>query len=65
MNIPARGTEDEVRSRTREVLEACGRGGHYVLGTGNSVANFIPLNNYLAMLDEGRKWNKEVFGGEC
>ena len=30
-------------------------GGGYCLGTGNSVANYIPLANYLAMLDEGRK----------
>ena len=25
----------------------------YCLGTGNSVANYIPLANYLAMVDEG------------
>jgi uroporphyrinogen decarboxylase len=31
-------------------------GGGYCLGTGNSVANYIPLDNYLAMLDEGRKF---------
>jgi uroporphyrinogen decarboxylase len=36
-----------------------------VLGTGNSVANYVPLKNYLAMLDEGRKWNKNFFGREC
>jgi len=42
-----------VRARTREVLEACMPGGGYALGTGNSVANYIPLENYLAMLDEG------------
>jgi uroporphyrinogen decarboxylase len=29
-------------------------GGGYCLGTGNSVANYIPLENYLAMVDEGR-----------
>jgi hypothetical protein len=28
------------------------------------VANFIPLKSYLAMLDEGRKWNKDLFGRE-
>ena len=37
-------------------------GGGYCLGTGNSVANYIPLDNYLAMLDEGRRWNREHFG---
>jgi len=40
----------------RETLEACMPGGGYVLGTGNSVANYIPLDNYLAMLDEGRRF---------
>ncbi len=31
-------------------------GGGYCLGTGNSVANYIPLDNYLAMVDEGRRY---------
>ncbi|MEM5774839.1 MAG: uroporphyrinogen decarboxylase family protein [Anaerolineaceae bacterium] len=48
-------TEDEVRSYTRHVLEECMPGGGYALGTGNSVANYIPVRNYLAMLDEGHK----------
>ncbi|MBW2322642.1 MAG: hypothetical protein JRF41_03845, partial [Deltaproteobacteria bacterium] len=58
VNLLASGTEDEVRKRTRQILDACGQNGHYVLGTGNSVASYITLENYLAMLDEGRKWNK-------
>ncbi len=56
------GSEAEVRRRTREILDVCGAGGGYVLGTGNSVANYIPQRNYLAMLDEGRCWNRERFG---
>jgi uroporphyrinogen decarboxylase len=32
------------------------RGG-YCLGSGNSVANYVPLDNYLAMVDEGRKFS--------
>lgn len=50
-----RSTPDEVRARTRQVLEACMPGGGYALGTGNTVANYIPLENFLAMLDEGLK----------
>ena len=52
-----RASEEQVRARVRETLEACMPGGGYCLGTGNSVANYIPLDNYLAMLDEGRKFN--------
>ena len=43
-------------ARVRETLDACLPGGGYCLGTGNSVANYIPLDNYLAMLDEGRRY---------
>ena len=31
----------------------CAPGGGWALGTGNTVANYIPLNNFLAMLEEG------------
>jgi uroporphyrinogen decarboxylase len=64
MDIISKGTEKDVRDRTRRILEACAGKGRYVLGTGNSVANYVPLKNYLAMLDEGRKWNLQNFGRE-
>jgi uroporphyrinogen decarboxylase len=48
-------SEEEVRAYTRRLIETCAPGGGWALGTGNSVANYIPLRNYLAMLDEGRK----------
>jgi uroporphyrinogen decarboxylase len=64
IHLLASGSEEQVRQRTREILDACGPGGRYVLGTGNSVANYIPLSNYLAMVDEGHRWNKEHFGRE-
>ncbi len=49
-------TPEQVRARTRDTLDRCMPGGGYCLGTGNSVANYIPIDNYLAMLDEGRMW---------
>ena len=51
----ASATEEEVRAYTRRTLEECMPGGGYALGTGNSVANYIPVPNYVAMLDEGMK----------
>jgi uroporphyrinogen decarboxylase len=63
MDLLGRGAEEAVRARTREILAACGtRGTGYCLGTGNTAANYIPKQNYLAMLDEGRRWNRERFG---
>lgn len=56
VDFMCRATEEEVRYRVRDTLEACQIGGGYCLGTGNSVANYIPLRNYLAMVDEGRRF---------
>lgn len=64
VNLLAAGNEESVRKRTREILDRCAPTGRYVLGTGNSVTNYIPIKNYLAMLDEGKKWNKDHFGRE-
>jgi uroporphyrinogen decarboxylase len=57
MDLMCRGDEKTIRARVREILDACMPGGGYCLGTGNSVANYIPLDNYLIMLDEGRKYS--------
>ena len=51
-----RASEEEIRRRVRDTLDVCQPGGGYCLGSGNSVANYIPVANYLAMLDEGRRY---------
>ncbi len=51
-----RSSEADIRQRVRGTLEKCMPGGGYCLGTGNSVANYIPVDNYLAMLDEGKRF---------
>lgn len=48
-----RSDEQTIRRRVRDTLDICQPGGGYCLGTGNSVANYIPLDNYLSMIDEG------------
>jgi uroporphyrinogen decarboxylase len=55
MDMLTRSSEEEVRAYTRRVLEECMPGGGYALGTGNTAANYVPMRNYLAMLDEGAK----------
>ena len=56
MDFICRASEAEVRQRVRETLDVCLPGGGYCLGTGNTMANYVPLGNYLAMLDEGRRY---------
>jgi uroporphyrinogen decarboxylase len=56
MNFLCQASPDAVRRYVRHVLDECAPGGGYCLGTGNSVANYIKLENYLTMLDEGLKY---------
>ena len=51
-----RSDEAAIRHRVRDTLDICQPGGGYCLGTGNTVANYVPVDNYLAMVDEGRLW---------
>ena len=48
--------EEDLRKYIRNILDICMPGGRYALGSGNSVCNFIPVENYLIMLDEGFKY---------
>ena len=45
--------EAELRAYVRNIIDECNEGGGYALGSGNSVANYVPLRNFLVMLDEG------------
>jgi len=53
MDVLARGNPEEVREYVSNVLKICKQGGGYCLGSGNTVANYVPLENYLTMLDVG------------
>lgn len=59
MDFLCRSDEEAIRRRVRDILDTCQPGGGYCLGTGNSVANYIPLDHYLAMLDEGRRYGNK------
>lgn len=45
--------ESDLRKYVRDIIGKCSKNGGYALGTGNSVANYVPLQNFLIMLDEG------------
>ncbi|MBD3173852.1 MAG: hypothetical protein GF320_01625 [Armatimonadia bacterium] len=48
---------DEVHAYTLGILDRCAPNGGYILGSGNSVANYVPVDNYLAMLRAWRDWH--------
>lgn len=50
MDFLARSTPDKIKKRCEDMLSRAGNKGGYALGSGNSVTNYIPLENYKAML---------------
>jgi uroporphyrinogen decarboxylase len=46
---------EELRKYVRMVIERCAPGGRFAVGAGNSVPSYCSVENYLTMLDEGRK----------
>jgi uroporphyrinogen decarboxylase len=59
MDFLCRSTPEQVRDKTRKLLEECAPGGGYALGTGNTVANYVPVKNYLAMIQAGWEFGKK------
>lgn len=50
MDFLCRATPEQVHDRSRAMLERTRKRGSYALGTGNSLPEYVPLENYFAML---------------
>jgi len=56
VDLLARGEEAAIRRRSREILDSCMPGGGYCFGVGNWVTSYIPLQSYLLLIDEARRY---------
>ncbi len=52
INILSGAAPEQVRQHTRYLIETCGSRGRFAIGSGNSVPSYVPVENYLAMIDE-------------
>jgi uroporphyrinogen decarboxylase len=57
VDLLSRAGEDEVCHRTETILHACSGDGGYACGSGNSIANYVKPENYLAMLETVHRYN--------
>ncbi|MFH1477509.1 MAG: uroporphyrinogen decarboxylase family protein [Verrucomicrobiota bacterium] len=48
-----RSAPDEITRFSNQLIDECGADGGYALGSGNSIADYVPAENYLAMLAAG------------
>jgi uroporphyrinogen decarboxylase len=55
IDVLGRRSPDEVRVEVRRTIDACGPRGRFAIGSGNSIPSYIPVENYLAMLDEAQR----------
>ncbi len=53
-----RGTPAEVRQAVRELMRDVAPGGGFLLGSANSITNYVPLDNFRAMLDAAREYGR-------
>ena len=54
-----RSTTKKIKEKTKKVLEICSKNGGYAMGTGNTPTNYMPVKNYLAMIEATNEFNGE------
>jgi uroporphyrinogen decarboxylase len=52
MHVLASAEPEVLRRYVRDLIDTCAPAGRFAVGAGNSIANYVPLENYLTMLDE-------------
>lgn len=57
IDFMCRSRPEQIRSRALGMLEMSSERGAYALGTGNSVPYYMPVENYLAMIDVVRQFS--------
>jgi uroporphyrinogen decarboxylase len=55
VDVICRSSESDLRAYARKMIEDCFYDGYWALGTGNSLTDYMPVENYIAVLDEGIK----------
>jgi uroporphyrinogen decarboxylase len=62
VDVLARREVPQVVDYVRSVMGECLPGGSWVLGSGNSIPNYVKVDNYLAMLKAGERWGRFIPG---
>ncbi len=52
MHVLSSAEPEELREYVRGLIDACAPAGRFAIGSGNSIPSYVPVENYLTMLDE-------------
>ena len=55
VDMICRASPDDLRKYARKKIEACFADGYWAMGTGNSLTDYMPVENYMLVLEEARK----------
>jgi uroporphyrinogen decarboxylase len=58
VHLLATGDAAAIRARTLDILQRCAPGGGYAAGSGNSIPNYVPAENYVAMIAAVHEYNR-------
>ncbi len=58
VDVLSRRDVPEVVEYVKKVMSQCLPGGCWALGSGNSIPNYVKVDNYMAMLKQGPKWGR-------
>ncbi len=59
VHLLATGTEAAIADRTRQIFTHTASRGGYACGSGNSITDYIPAANYLAMVETVHEFNRQ------
>jgi len=57
VDLLARGSVDEVRNNVTRNIELVGSDGGYCVGSGNSIPEYVKLENYISMIETVKEIN--------
>ncbi|MGQ9733331.1 MAG: uroporphyrinogen decarboxylase family protein, partial [Candidatus Zipacnadales bacterium] len=55
VDVLGRRSAEEVRRYVRELINICSPRGRFAVGSGNSIPAYVPVENYLTMIDEANR----------
>jgi uroporphyrinogen decarboxylase len=60
VDLLSRGTTDEIKINVYKNIEEAGSNGGYCVGSGNSIPEYVKLENYLAMIETVKEINSNL-----
>jgi uroporphyrinogen decarboxylase len=57
MDFLASQSPAKIKDRTKQIMDVCSVHGGFAIGSGNTIANYIPVENYLAMMEAANEFN--------